>query len=285
MQGGEAMNIIKLVVVAAWLSFGYGAAQAATGCSIGSVVGMNIPSYVEGVAATPQLMSVTVNCTRDSHPADPSTVNYTLTFDTGLNSNRAKATVSGTNHYITYSKGTASSCTPALTTSPGTFTWSGKTKTGLNTATVSFYGCVGAQSGMAAATYTDSIGLVLTDDLGSAPVIGSVPVSITMDSKCTVSTPPGTMTFNYTAFRPTALVVPVGFGVTCTNTTPYTFALDVSNGVAAGLAYSLALSAPGGTGNGSEQTYNVTGTMAAGQAGDCSATCTGTSTHNITVSY
>jgi spore coat protein U-like protein len=261
MQGSEAMNIIKSVLLAAGLGLCGGAAHAATSCSLGTIAGMNIASYTEGVAATPQPMSVVVNCNRQSHPADPSSVNYTLTFDTGLNNNRASATVTGT------------------------FSWSGSTKTGIKTATVSFYGCVGAQSGMAAATYNDSIGVTLTDNVGSAPPAGSIPVSITLNSACTVSTPPGTMTFNYTAFRASPLVVPVNFGVTCTNTTPYTMALDTTTGVAAGLAYSLALSATSATGNGVEQTFSITGTMAAGHPGDCTGSCTGANTHNLTVSY
>ena len=37
------------------------------------------------------------------------------------------------------------------------------------------------------------------------------------------------------------------------------------------LAYTLALSAAGGTGNCSTQTYSVTGSMAGGQAGICAA--------------
>lgn len=279
------MKTVKAVLLAACLALGAAAAHAATSCSFGTIAGMNIPSYTEGVAATPQPMSVVVNCNRASHPADPNTVNYTVTFDTGSYSNRTRAIVNGTSYYIAYSKGTASTCTPALTTSTGTFTWSGSAKTGIKTATISFYGCVGAQSGMAPATYTDSIGLTLTDDLGNAPVIGSVPVSITLGAQCTVSTPPPTLSFNYTAFQASALVVPVNFGITCTNTAPYTMSLDTTTGVAAGLAYSLALSASSATGTGVEQTFTITGTMAGGQSGDCTSSCGETKFHNITVSY
>ena len=278
------MNTVKALFLAASLSLCGGAAQAATSCSLGAITGMNIASYTQGVAATPQPMSVVVNCNRQNHPADPNTVTYTLTFDTGLNSNRASAVVSGTTYYIAYSKGTASTCTPALTTTSGSFTWSGPTKTGIQSATVSFFGCVGAQSGMAAATYNDTIGVTLTDTVGSAVPPGSIPVSITLGASCSVSTPPGTIAFNYTAFRPSDLVVPVNYGVTCTNTTPYTMALDTTTGVAAGLAYSLALSASSATGTGSEQTFSITGTMPANQSGDCTGSCSGSNTHNITIS-
>lgn len=280
------MNIPKALFLALSLMALGDAAQAATSCSLGAITGMNIASYTEGVAATPQPMSVVVNCNRQTHPSDPNSVTYTLTFDTGLNSNRASAVVSGTTYYIAYSKGTASTCTPALTSTSGSFSWSGgSAKTGIQSATVSFYGCVGAQSGMAAATYNDTIGVTLTDTVGSAVPPGSIPVSITLGSVCTVSTPPGTISFNYTAFRASPLVVPVNYGVTCTNTTPYTMALDTTTGVAAGLAYSLALSASSATGTGSEQTFSITGTMPANQSGDCTGSCSGSNTHNITISY
>lgn len=279
------MKRTRALLLAASLGFGFGAAHAATSCSLGTITGMNISNYVEGVAATAQPMSVVVNCSRAAHPADPNTVTYTLTFDTGLNTNRAIANVSGTNYFIAYSKGLATTCTPALTTTSGTFTWSGATKTGIQSATVTFYGCVGAQSGMAAATYTDSIGVTLTDNLGGAPATGTAPVSITMPPVCTFSSPPGNVTFNYTAFRATPLVVPVTYGVTCTNTTPYTMSLDVSTGLAAGLAYTLALSTPSSTGTGLAQSHTITGTMAAGQPGDCTSGCTATNVHTITVAY
>lgn len=278
------MKTTNAALLAGFLALGAATAQASTSCSFGTIAGMSITNYAQGVAATPQPMSIVVNCNRQNHPADPKTVNYAVAFDTGSNNNRASAVVNGTTYYIAYGKGTASTCTPDLTSSTGTISWTGNS-TGIKSATINFYGCVPAQSGMAAATYNDSIGLTLTDNLGSAPVIGGVPVAITLGSNCTVSTPPPVLNFNYTAFQPSPLVVPVNFGVTCTNTTPYTMALDTTTGVAAGLAYSLALSAPGATGSGLEQTFSITGTMAAGQSGDCTGSCTGSNIHNVTISY
>jgi hypothetical protein len=285
------MNLMKAALLAAWLAFGCGAAQAATTCTLGAVAGFTVAAYVEGVASSPQALSVIVNCTRPA-TADPGAVTWTLTFDTGSNNNRASAVVGGTTYYTTYAKGTASTCSPALTTSSGTITWpttgAQSSRIGTLSATVNYYGCVPAQSGMAAATYQDSIGLTLTNNVGSPAAAGSVPVSITLGPACTFSggTNLGTMTFNYTAFRASPLVVNFPFGATCTNTTPYTLAIDVTTGVSAGLAYSLALSAPGGTGTGSLQNYNIIGTMAAGQPGDCTGSCTGASNvHNVTVSY
>lgn len=279
------MTGIRLLLLAGWLGCGIRTADAATTCSLGAIAGMNIANYVERVAAPAQPMSVMVNCTRAAI-TDPPGVTYTLTFDAGSNNNRAAATVAGTSYAIAYAKGSASTCTPALTTLSGSFSWSGASSTGMQSTTVGFYGCVGAQAGMAAGTYTDSIVVTLTDNLGSAPVIGTVPVAITLEPKCTVSSPPArALAFDYAAFRTSALVVPLAFGVTCTNTTPYTMSLDVPNGVAAGLAYTLALSAPAATGTGLSQSYTVSGTMAPNQPGDCTSGCSVSNVHTITIQY
>ena len=76
-------------------------------------------------------------------------------------------------------------------------------------------------------------------------------------------------------------------------------ALDSSNGVLAGLNYTLGLSSMStagtvgaatlaATGTGSGQTYYIHGNMASGQAGACASTActTGVSnTHTLTVTY
>lgn len=278
------MNFKKALLVAG-LQLGWGAAHAAITCSFGASPGFTIANYLEG-AASSQASSVTVNCTRSAN-GDPSSVTYTVAFDAGSNTNRASAVVGATTYYIGYTKAATTGCTPAITSVSGILSWptTGPGKTGTLSSVANYAGCVSAQSGMAAATYTDSIGLTVTHNAGAGTASGSAPVSITLGSKCTAVVP-GPLTFNYTAFRGTALVVPLGFGTTCTNTTPYTMAFDVSTGVVAGLAYSLSLDFPGGTGTGSQQPYVITGTMAAGQAGDCTSGCTGISnSHNVIVSY
>ena len=50
------MKGIKAFLLAACLAAGAGAAQAATTCSLGTVSGMNISNYVEGVASAAQPM-------------------------------------------------------------------------------------------------------------------------------------------------------------------------------------------------------------------------------------
>jgi len=133
---------------------------------------------------------------------------------------------------------------------------------------------------------------------------GQFNVNITLTSSCTLGavTP---VAFAYTSLQGSAATATGGgFSVTCTNTLPYTFGLQAGTGAptppgsstlavtdnAVNLAYSLGLSAAGGTGNGASQAYSVTGSMAASQAGTCSgASCTNGSatnkTHTLILNY
>lgn len=125
----------------------------------------------------------------------------------------------------------------------------------------------------------------------AANTSGTFNVNISLTSSCSLAavTP---VAFGYVSLQGVASTATGGgFGVTCTNTLPYTFGLQTGSGAATppgastinvtdngvNLAYQLNLSAVGGTGNGSSQTFNVGGTMASGQAGNCAlATCTNT---------
>ncbi len=119
----------------------------------------------------------------------------------------------------------------------------------------------------------------------AANTSGTFTVNITLTSVCTLSAI-ANVAFAYTSFQVGAQpATGGGFTVTCTNTLPYTFGLQLGNGAASppgtatlgpitdnsgvNLAYSLGLSAAGGTGSGAAQAFNVTGTMAGGQGGTC----------------
>jgi spore coat protein U-like protein len=126
---------------------------------------------------------------------------------------------------------------------------------------------------------------------------GQFNVSITLTSACTLGavTP---VAFAYTSLQGSAATATGGgFSVTCTTSLPYTFGLQAGSGAATppgastvsvtdnavNLGYSLGLSAAGGTGNGSAQSYSVTGTMASLQAGTCAtASCTNGAATNKT---
>ena len=123
---------------------------------------------------------------------------------------------------------------------------------------------------------------------------GTFNVVINLTSAC-VYAKTADVTFTYTAFQGTAAAAAAGgFTLQCTNTLPYTLALDLTSVTdqATNLAYTVALSAATGTGTGIAQTYSVTGSMASGQAGTCATaggSCTnGTSTNKtrtLTITY
>lgn len=108
----------------------------------------------------------------------------------------------------------------------------------------------------------------------------------TINPSCSLSSPPGTLTLNYTSFSTTAVNNSTNFDATCTLTTPYTLALDATSGTISGIYYTLALSTASGTGTGLAQTYSVTGTAAAGQAGTCAgAACSASQSRTLTITY
>jgi spore coat protein U-like protein len=128
---------------------------------------------------------------------------------------------------------------------------------------------------------------------GSALAVSTPPasfnVAVTLTSACTVSTPTA-LTFTYTSMQGGA-ASPTGggaFNVTCTNSLPYTVALDAAAGTfaAVNLNYTLTLSGASGTGTGLAQPFTIGGSIPGNQAGTCTgASCSDTSARTITVSY
>jgi Spore Coat Protein U domain len=141
---------------------------------------------------------------------------------------------------------------------------------------IALLGFVGAGTGVATA--------------GTA--VGNFNVNITLTSVCQL-TGPADLDFAYTSFQPGASAGSGGaFSVQCTNLLPYTIALDQTAVIdnAVNLAYTLGLSAAGGTGTGVAQAYSVTGSMAASQAGNCATgSCTNAAatnkTRTLTITY
>ena len=116
---------------------------------------------------------------------------------------------------------------------------------------------------------------------------GNFNVTVNLTSACQITSGPADVAFTYTSFQAAAATATGGaFQVQCTNTLPYTMALDATSGTVSGLNYTIALSAASGTGNGSAQGYSITGSMASGQGGTCAlGSCSGTSARVLTVTY
>lgn len=140
---------------------------------------------------------------------------------------------------------------------------------------------------LAAATAAFAIVIPAAQATDTAPAGFNVTVNLT--SACEVTAGPTDVAFTYSSFQTTAATSTGGaFSVRCTNTLPYTMALDATSGTVIGLNYTLALSAAGGTGAGlTAANYTVNGNMVSGQSGTCATTavCNGSQARTLTVTY
>jgi spore coat protein U-like protein len=158
----------------------------------------------------------------------------------------------------------------------------------------------GPQTALAAGAYTDTVTATL-GIVGSATDLATRNFTITANTQpaCLLTTTPGPLNFNYTAFQTTAATSSTTFQTLCTPSLPYSLALSAPSSTLSGLTYNLVMSTnPGnvvvpsstsGTGlagNGALQTYNINGTVPANQAGDCAtATCNATQPQTLTITY
>lgn len=139
----------------------------------------------------------------------------------------------------------------------------------------------------AAAVASIFAGMSTANAASTAPQGFNVTVQLT--AVCTIGAI-SDVAFTYTSNQAAAASSTGGnFNVTCTNQLPYTLAMDASTGSVSGLTYNLALSSTTGTGSGAAQAYQVTGTIAGSQGGNCptptAGVCSGTSARTLTVSY
>jgi spore coat protein U-like protein len=227
----------------------------------------------------------TVTCTRGA-TSDPTSVNYSVKVDNGLNpqgqNNRASF---GANRlgYDVYTNASCATQWKGNTAISGTITFAG---TGTLSQQGNYWGCIpAAQTGIAAGTYTDTDTMTMTYGNPQSTATGTFGVTITTPPVCTLTTAPGTVTFAYVSFGP-AVNAFTPYGVTCTLALPYTMALDATSGTVLGITYTLSLSSASSTGTGSQQTFQINGTIAAGQSGTCgTAACSGTQARTLTISY
>ena len=269
-----------------------GSAQAAITCSVTSP-GFTM-NYVANSTMSQQTY-FTTSCSRSSS-ADAQSLTYSVAVNNGLynqGGNRARENIAGTNYHVRYESYSDSGCASAWGAGGAvritdTINWTG----GANDFTVvnkntNYWGCVTtAQSGMPAGGYDDTLTMSLRFS-GSNTVrdTGTATVRIYAPAACSIPVAPGNVTFNYTAFG-SAVNASTNFSVNCTTLMPYTLSLNSNSGTVLGLSYTLGLSAAGGNGTGEAQSYNINGTMAAGQSGICTTgSCVGSTPHTLTVGY
>lgn len=153
------------------------------------------------------------------------------------------------------------------------------------------------QTDKAAGTYSDTLNVTLNlnDSLGQNLSSTTLTTEAAVGKSCVVDFAPLTYSVNYQAFRSTALVdSSQSVAVTCSKGTQVNLTLDQVSGVIlpVELKYTLTFAAmsqtAGGTSSSSAtaQNFGLTLTLPAGQAGACgTATCSGSDTRQITVTY
>ena len=255
--------------------------------------------------------NVRVSCVRDSGENNGTGSNNVVTYSvTAGNGNSASGTQNVANNgtsslnYDFFRLNQTTTCANEWAASnPITKTYTSSASS-TDTTDYTVYGCIPAgQTAAQVGDHLDTVVITLTGSAGSGltfgtPINTSANVKITVPKECSTNLNATNTVVdfgNYTAFGGSKTSTGGNFNLKCTNLMGYTMALTdvngtaLTNGVIAGLNYSLALSASGGTGNGGNQLYTINGTMPAGQAGSCDlSACTGTSTntsHYLTVTY
>jgi len=277
-------------------------AQALIICSVSS------PGFASGYVPLNITTSITsstfdVTCSRDNFGGPPNaTVQYNMSVNNGMNPLGTQNRAVRAGNFLNYHLATDTACATrwsGATTIPSTVISFLLPKNTIVTNTYTFYGCIlpGLATLPTEGAYTDTVTMTFTPGKATGASTftgGTIPVTIVAPATCIITTPPANVAFSYTAFSPAAVLANSTIGVRCTTFLAYTITLDAAINVLTGLNYSLALNttSAGGTnplssvGTGVVQTFFINGTMAPGQAGTCaSATCSGTQTRTLTITY
>jgi spore coat protein U-like protein len=257
-------------------------ARAAITCTSVTSPGVSI-NYQTNTTASVQGF-FTVSCTRTS-AGDPGSVSYEVTADNGLyRQGQVNRAALGTAR-LNYDLYTNSGCTTEWRANQpisDTISWA-PGSTGTVTKQASFWACVPAQSPTSSGGYTDQVGLTLT--YNNTTLAGTVGVTIFAPAYCLLLAAPADLILSYAAFGP-QVAQSTTFRTRCTNGMPYTISTDVVEGVLSGVRYVLSLSDTSPNGTGQSQTFTLTATAPANQAGQCpTGACTGTRVHTLTISY
>ncbi|MFM9879132.1 MAG: hypothetical protein ACKVOO_01815 [Burkholderiaceae bacterium] len=97
---------------------------------------------------------------------------------------------------------------------------------------------------------------------------GSFDVQVNLFPRCIVTIPTTTLVLNYVSFQTSASSNTLAYTVQCTNLLPYDMSLSNTTLTALDLPVTLAVPATG-TGDGTATSYNITGSIIAGQSGTC----------------
>ena len=263
-------------------------------CSLGSISNVSLNYDPNTQTATTATGSVTVNCAK-SGGSGSALVYLELGSDGGIHASGSQSRGQNGSNTLNYGVWRDSNYTQAWASASSSRLKASINSSSSNTSyTFTYYFSIPAQQNAAAGNYTDTQTIRLYQSntaLGAstASSSGSTSLNITLVTlaRCTLSSPPGNIQFNYTSFQIAVASASTSFAVTCVSGVPYTMALDASSGTLVGLDYSLSLSKTGTqTGSGVAQSASINASMAAGQAGTCSSgSCTASQARTLTITY
>ena len=280
-------------------------AHAAGNCTVTSIAFSGVTYNNTALTATG---TVNYTCTRTANSSDGSPITLQLTAGPGLYYAANSRNGGNGTYRVPYSLSTTAAWgngMPGLgnahTLTVPFPTGSTNTVTGSLPFTFSMAASLNPRTGL---TYADTVSVGGSCTTAKGPpctvVGGSLPVSISVVSTCSITSAPGTLNLGYSSFQATAAAGNSPFATRCSNGAPFRMSLSPANGTVLGVAYSLRLGTTAGSatnisstttynlsGTGSPVTYYVNATAAQGQVGTCaSGTCQASSApHTLLIEY
>ena len=261
-------------------------------CSIGSVSAVSVVYDPTAAGALSASGSLTVNCSKTGGNLD--TRYLEIGAGAGLNASGGPNRAASGASLLEYALLRDASLTAAWGDSTGTRLSATVTSVNPASVTLNWWIRFPARQLDPAGTYVDTVTLRLYQGTApnpsltdTAPRTASLSVSALIETRCTLSSSPGTLTLAYSSFQATAASASTGFAVLCTLGAPYTASLDAPGGTLLDLNYQLSVSPAGPqTGSGVAQSMSIVGNVAAGQGGSCAtASCSASRTHTLTITY
>ena len=261
-------------------------------CAVSSASGLSLTYDPASPAQTVGMGTAAITCTKSG--GNLATVYYELGTNGGINVSGAQSRAVSGAFQINYN---------TWSDSARSLVWndiaSGRVKGSITSASSStvylnYYVSIPNAQNVGVGTYLDTQTIKLYQ--GASAIAASTDISPTVQTfgmafavaaKCSLSSTPGDVNFNYTSFQTAASLASTSFAVTCVDNTSYTMALDANSGTLLGLTYTLSLSKSGTqTGNGFSQSASIQGSMPAGQSGTCNgAACQGSEARTLTIRY
>jgi spore coat protein U-like protein len=261
-------------------------------CAVSSASGLSLTYDPASPAQTLGMGTAVITCTKSG--ANLATVYYELGINGGINLSGVQSRAVSGAYQINYNIWNDSARSQVWNDISSGRIKGSLASTSSSTVYVNYYVSIPNSQNVGVGTYLDTQTIKLyqgasaiTASTDISPTVQTFGVALSVAAKCTLSSTPGDVNFNYTSFQTAASLASTSFAVTCMDKTSYSMALDSTTGTLLGLTYTLSLSKSGAqTGNGFAQSATINGSMPAGQSGTCNgAACQASEARTLTISY